>query len=106
DGEQYQGVSMDNYYLREAFTATGLTLEPITQIRRRIVESDRRFTQEVTQFQAVFGFDGNWKGLDWELTYNKGYRSRTDKDTGQFFGPALYNALGPSADLDGDGSPE
>lgn len=106
NGVQSQGVSVDNFYLREAFTAAGLTPEPITQIRRRIVEADRRFTQEITQFQGVFGFEGSWNDLDWELTYNKGYRSRTDKDFGQFSGPALFDALGPSADLDNDGVPE
>jgi iron complex outermembrane recepter protein len=106
DGEQFQGVSADNFYLVQAVTAAGLIQEPLTQVRRRIVEQPRRFTQEVTQWQGVAGFEGDFRGMTWELSYNKGYRSQTDKDFGQFFGPALFNALGPSADLDGDGVPE
>ena len=109
----YTGVSENNYYLRRAVdsynTATGSALiyEPVSQPRRRMVETDRRFTQDITQLQAVFSLQGELNdNLDWEVHYNQGYRSRTDIDSGQFSGARLQNALGPSADLDGDGQPE
>ena len=51
--------------------------------------------------ESLFGTD-----ITWSVYYNWGRRSRDDLDLGQFFGPALSNAMGPSADLDGDGTPE
>ena len=72
-----------------------------------MIETNRRFTQDITQIQAVFSLQGELgDGMDWEIHYNQGYRSRTDVDSGQFSGARLQNALGPSADLDGDGVPE
>jgi iron complex outermembrane recepter protein len=99
-------VSVDNYYLVQALTAAGLAVEAPTSLRRRFEETTRRFTQDITQFQTVFGFEGDWRDMNWEINYNKGYRSRMDVDFGQFFGPNLRNAMGPSADLDNDGVPE
>ncbi len=108
----YEGVSENNYYLRRAVDAynaangTALEYHPVVQPRRRMIETNRRFTQDITQIQAVVGLEGEFNDLDWEVTYNRGYRSRTDVDSGQFSGARLFNALGPSADLNGDGQPE
>jgi iron complex outermembrane recepter protein len=106
NGTPYNGISEQNFYLVQAVTAAGLPQEPVFDARRRMVEIARRFTQEITQFQGVFGFEGDFRDMNWELTYNKGYRSRIDQDFGQFFGPALTKAMGPSADLNNDGVPE
>ncbi len=106
------GISQDNYYLRQAVdlynaaTGAGLPYEPVINPQRRMVETARSFHQEITQIQVMAGFEGEIGGLDWEVHYNSGYRSRTDTDLGQFSGARLFNALGPSADLDGDGQPE
>ncbi len=108
----YEGISENNYYLRRAVDAynaangTSLIYEPVIQPRRRMIETNRRFTQDITQIQAVFSLTGEINEMDWEVHYNQGYRSRTDVDSGQFSGARLNNALGPSADLDGDGIPE
>ncbi len=108
----YEGVSENNYYLRRAIDAynlangTTLGYEPLVQPRRRMIETTRDFTQDVTQIQAVVGLEGEFNDLDWEVSYNRGYRSRTDVDGGQFSGARLDNSMGPSADLDGDGQPE
>jgi outer membrane receptor protein involved in Fe transport len=99
-------MSADNFYLVQAMTAAGLAIEAPTSVRRRFEETTRRFRQEISQFQAVFGFDGDFRDMNWEVTYNTGIRSRTDVDYEQFFGPHLTNAMGPSADLNGDGIPE
>lgn len=100
----FNTVSRDNYYFRQAYLAAGLdtVAEAPTSIRRRFEETTRRFEQEITQIQTVFGFEGNFRGMNWDLTYNTGYRARTDVDFGQFFGPHLTNAMGPSG-LDEDG---
>ena len=109
----YEGISQDNYYLREAVDAynlangTALTYDPVIQPRRRMIETARRFEQDVQQYQWVAGLEGSFNDdLDWEVTYNAGYRNRIDHDFGQFSGVRLFNALGPSADLDGNGQPE
>ncbi len=105
--EQYSGVHQDNYYLTQALDAAGLSNEPATEVRRRMLESARTFTQNITQVQTAMGFEGTlMDDYDWTLTYNRGYRARTDIDRGQFVGDRIHNALGPSADLDGDGTPE
>jgi outer membrane receptor protein involved in Fe transport len=70
-------------------------------------EIPRRFEQDITQFQATMGLSGEFgNGIRWDAFYNWGERSRTDQDFGQYSGPGLADALGPSADLDGDGQPE
>ncbi|KUJ83364.1 TonB-dependent receptor [Microbulbifer flavimaris] len=94
----FSGISQDNFYNSLGF--------PVLDARRRIVESTRRFEQEVSQFQAIAGLTGSIEDWDWDMSYNKGYRQRSDQDFGQFYGPNLRNAMGPSADLDGDGTPE
>ncbi|MGS0725611.1 TonB-dependent receptor domain-containing protein, partial [Shewanella sp. 0m-11] len=83
------GVSKDNIY-----NPFG---EDITRVSRRVLEDNRTFEQDVLQFQFVNGltgeFNDNWS---WDMSYNLGYRSRTDTDKGQWFGPNVSNALGPS----------
>jgi outer membrane receptor protein involved in Fe transport len=109
----YSGISENNYYLRRAIdaynTANGTTLayEPITDARRRMIETGRSFEQDINQYNMVFKFQGTFNdAYDWEVFYNKGNRQRVDVDFGQFSGARLHNALGPSADIDGDGQPE
>jgi outer membrane receptor protein involved in Fe transport len=115
-GVAYSGISENNYYLRRAVDAWNaanpaapvpLVYEPIRDGRRRMIETNRRFTQEITQYQFVTGLEGSLdNGMDWDVYYNKGYRGRIDNDLGQFSGPRLFNALGPSADLlDAGGAP-
>jgi len=112
NGTAYTGISPDNFYLREAIdrynaaNGTALAYEPVTNARRRMEETPRHFSQDLSQYQAVLGFEGEAGGLDWDFYYNKGYRSLVNNDLGQFSGERLKNALGPSADLDGDGTPE
>lgn len=120
DGEgpvSYHGISDQNYYLMQALSAYNTAHAededfvalsgPATEFRRRMAEAPRRFTQDITQYQASFGFEG--KFLDeysWEVYYNGGRRSQVSRDFGQYSGARLANALGPSADLNGDGTPE
>ena len=106
------GISQDNYYLRRAVDAynaangTSLIYEPVVNPRRRMIETNRRFEQVVSQYQWTAGLEGEFNDMSWDLYINEGHRSRTDRDFGQFSGVRLQNALGPSADLDGDGQPE
>jgi len=110
-----EGVSRYNYYwngMYQQAVADGTVTNPVTpdivDMRRRVVETTRRFEQEVTQMQFSFGATGELGFKDW--TYDSflgmGFRQSDDTDYGQFFGPYLRNALGPSADVDGDGVPE
>lgn len=108
----YSGISEENYYLRQAIdrynaaNGTSLPYEPVIDARRRMIEGARRFEQEIVQYQFLAGLEGEFNDMNWEVFYNRGHRSRTDSDKGQFSGARLSNALGPSADLDGDGQPE
>ncbi|MDJ0812708.1 MAG: TonB-dependent receptor [Woeseiaceae bacterium] len=110
----YEGISENNYYLRRAVDAynaanpgANLRYEPVTDARRRMIETGRSFEQDITQTNMIFKFEGTLANdIDWELFYNRGSRDRVDVDFGQFSGARLNNALGPSADLDGDGQPE
>lgn len=106
DLDSYNGISEDNYYLSQATAAAGLAHAPARFARRRVSEDNRRFEQDIIQVQGVFGFEGTINDYDWRVSYNRGYRARNDVDMGQFFGGNLAKALGPSADLDGDGTPE
>jgi outer membrane receptor protein involved in Fe transport len=53
----FTGVSQDNYYLRQAVdnynAANGASLvyEPVVNPRRRMIETNRRFEQDITQYQ-------------------------------------------------------
>lgn len=109
NGVGYSGISPDNYYLTQAIAAAGLDALagiPVTDARRRMVEIPRRFVQDVNQIQANFELEGSWGDIDWNAYYNMGRRQRDDVDYGQFYGPFMANAMGPSADLNGDGTPE
>jgi len=111
-GAQYNGLSEDNYYLVQAIDAynaangAALPYEPLTNVRRRMTETPRHYSQDLTQYQATFGFDGTVNDMDWDVYYNAGKRSMVNNDLGQFSGIRLANAMGPSADLDGNGTPE
>ena len=109
----FTGVSQDNYYLQRAVDAyntangTSLIYEPVVNPRRRMIETNRRFEQAITQYQWTAGFEGEiGNDISWEVFINEGHRSNSSRDFGQFAGSRLFNALGPSADLDGNGSPE
>jgi outer membrane receptor protein involved in Fe transport len=112
NGTAVRGVSDENFYLRQAVDSynaangTALIYEPLSNVRRRMVEIPRHFSQNISQYNAILGLNGTFNDLDWDVFYNKGYRSRIDNDEGQFSGVRLQNSLGPSADLDGDGTPE
>jgi iron complex outermembrane recepter protein len=108
----YHGISEDNYYLRQAIdnynaaNGTALGYAPAIDVRRRMFEQPRRFTQDIAQYQFNAGFNGTFNDMDWDVYVNKGYRSRQDQDFGQYAGARLALAMGPSADLDGNGIPE
>ena len=107
DGSLLQGISADNYYLVQYATAAGLDVEPVIRVRRRMSEELRRFEQEVQQFQLNTELAGGFgSDLDWRVAYSTGYRSQVSQDFGQYTGAKLFNALGPSADLNNDGIPE
>ncbi|MDT8321292.1 MAG: TonB-dependent receptor [Xanthomonadales bacterium] len=106
------GVSADNFYLRQAIdnfnaaNGTSLPYQAAVSVRRRMLEQPRRFTQEITQWQFVAGLEGVFNDVNWDVFVNRGLRTRSDQDFGQYLGDRFANALGPSADLDGDGLPE
>jgi outer membrane receptor protein involved in Fe transport len=115
NGTAYSGISEDNYYLVQAVDAYNLTsagiaspliYEPVRDARRRMVETTRSFDQSIDQLQVNFTLSGELNDIAWEAYFIRGWRDRTDGDFGQFSGPLLFNAMGPSADLDGDGTPE
>lgn len=106
NGSPYNGISEDNFYLVRAVTAAGLPIAPADEVRRRMVETNRRNEQDINQFQANLGLEGTFNELDWDITYSRGHRTRNDQGLGQFNGALLSNAMGPSADLNGDGTPE
>ncbi len=72
--------------------------EDIVRVRRRMIEGDREFTQDVNQYQAIFGANGNIEDTTWtwDASYNFGFRQTVIEDFGQFTGSRLANALGPS----------
>ena len=123
----YAGISPDNYYLVQAINSIGLgaapswTVDengdplanvgglagvPVSDARRRMVETTRRFEQNISQLQFDMTLTGTLDDMSWELYYNSGRRTGKYDDLGQFIGTNLANAMGPSADLDGDGNPE
>lgn len=113
DTVAFTGISQDNYYLRRAVDAyntangTSLVYEPVVNPRRRMIETNRRFEQSITQYQWTAGLDGDiGDDMNWDVFINQGHRSNSSQDFGQFAGSRLSNALGPSADLNGDGVPE
>lgn len=106
-GSLVNGISADNYYLVQAANAAGLAPEAVTRVRRRMSEQERSFNQDVTQFQFAASLLGTIReDYEWKVSYNAGWRDQTDKDFGQYAGSKIFNALGPSADLNNDGTPE
>jgi len=110
------GVSDQNFYLRQAIdnynaaNGTSLPYDPLQNIRRRMTETPRHFSQDLEQYQAVVGFEGTLalsnSELDWDIYYNKGHRTMASQQLGQFSGERLQLSLGPSADrLDALGNP-
>lgn len=112
NGGGQRGVSADNFYLRQAIdnynaaNGTDVPYVPAVGVRRRMFEQPRRFTQEIQQWQFVAGLEGEIQDVDWNIYVNYGARNRSDQDLGQYAGDRLAKALGPSADLDGNGKPE
>lgn len=132
----YSGLSPDNYYVTQALAGLGASgaaaawtagitgqdddgndvygLDwngglggiPLSDVRRRMVETTRRFEQKISQLQFDMTLTGSMNDMSWELYYNKGVRTGKYDDFGQFIGTNLANAMGPSADVDGDGNPE
>jgi iron complex outermembrane receptor protein len=109
----FTGISQDNYYLRRAVdtynsaNGTALVYEPVVNPRRRMIETNRRFEQVVTQYQWSMGLEGEiGDDMSWDVYVNEGHRNESQRDFGQFAGSRLFDALGPSADLNNDGSPE
>ncbi len=72
--------------------------EDVTEWRRRMLETGgRSFNQNVDQWQVIGGLSGDFGGTwTWDASYNFSRRDRADTDIGQFFGPNLQQALGPS----------
>ena len=79
---------------------------PLSDVRRRMVETTRRFEQKISQLQFDMTLTGTLDDMSWELYYNTGRRTGKFDDFGQFIGTNLSNAMGPSTDWDGDGNPE
>lgn len=80
--------------------------QDVIRVRRRIVEGERRFEQNIKQFQTVIGLRGNVPfAPDWtyDANLNYGERDRTDIDSGQLIGARLRQAMGPSF-FDDDGN--
>lgn len=113
NGQAYTGVSDQNYYLRQAIDAyntangTALPYEPLENVRRRMEETPRHFSQDLSQWNAILALEGSTANdMDWEVYYNTGNRTIVNNDLGQFSGFRLQQALGPSADLqDAEGAP-
>lgn len=112
-GTPYLGVSEENYWLRQGIDAynaangASLPYQPLSNVRRRMVETPRHYTQDLVQWQATMGFEGSFgDDIGWEIYYNRGKRTIVNNNLGQFSGVRLTGALGPSDDLDGDGNPE
>ena len=84
----------------------GLGGIPLSDVRRRMVETTRRFEQNISQLQFDMTLTGSINDMSWELYYNSGRRTGKFDDYGQFIGTNLANAMGPSADKDNDGNPE
>lgn len=98
-GGGVEGISANNVY-----NPFG---EDVVRVRRRVVEGERRFEQNVNYFQTVLGVRGQLPGTTgwfYDLSYNYGSNERTDIDHGQFIGARLADALGPSF-INAEGDP-
>jgi iron complex outermembrane receptor protein len=86
----FEGVTYDNYY-----NPFG---QDIFDARRRMVDvGGRSFDGQVDQYETVVGFRGDF-GTSWsyDVSYSWGQRTNTSVLGGQFYGPFLSLALGPS----------
>jgi len=79
-------------------------------VRRRFLEAGgRNWLQDVDTFRTVVGLEGELpgdSGWNWEVYGNYGQTDMTDTNQGRFIRSRVINAIGPSADLDLDGTPE
>lgn len=84
------GISADNVY-----NPFG---EDIVDARRRMVETNRIFAQDVQQHQGLIGAKGliGESSWTWDASYNFGFRQVITKTSGQLLGSRLASALGPS----------
>ncbi len=84
------GISAENVYNPFA--------EEIVRVRRRMTELERRNNQDVQQYQAVIGINGDFANntWQWQASYNYGMRTIKDTTIDRLLGPRLLNALGPS----------
>lgn len=84
------GITADN-----VFNPFG---QDISDPRRRVVETGgRRFLGEVNQLNLVTGARGTFANTwEWDVSWNYGRRTSDANLFGQFFGPNLAPALGPS----------
>ena len=107
NGVPYNGISEDNYLPRAGFGRCRIGVAAGDRRAPPGRGNDRAFTQEVHQIQTNFGLNGDLgNDMHWDVYYNWGYRNEVDRDFGQMTGSKLAQALGPSADLNGDGTPE
>ncbi|MDT8408304.1 MAG: TonB-dependent receptor [Wenzhouxiangellaceae bacterium] len=73
--------------------------QDVLRVRRRIIEGERRFEQNIDQFQAVIGLRGaipfapTWT---YDASLNYGERNNSSIDRGQLIGARLEQAMGPS----------
>ncbi len=80
-----------------AFNPFGL---PVTDARRRVAESRRRFEQEENVIQINTGLRGDFGDFaptwTWDVSWNWGREREADTDFGQFVGANFLQAIGPS----------
>lgn len=80
-----------------AFNPFGL---PVTDVRRRVAESRRRFEQEQDTIQINTGLRGDFGDFaptwTWDVSYNWGRLNNAGTDFGQFAGSNFIQAIGPS----------
>jgi len=80
---------------------------PVTDLRRRVAESRRIFTQEENLYQINTGLRGNFGDFapswTWDVSYNFGREQETNTDFGQLVGANFLQAIGPSF-FDGNGN--
>ena len=85
-----EGVTFDNYY-----NPFG---QDIFDVRRRMADvSGRTFDGQVDQWEATVGVRGDFAATwTYDVSYSWGKRTLTSVLGGQFYGPFLSQALGPS----------
>ncbi len=80
-----------------AFNPFGL---PVTDLRRRVAESRRRFEQEENIIQINSGLRGDFGDFaptwSWDVSWNWGREREANTDFGQLVGANFLQAIGPS----------